>query len=327
MISRTKFKVDNAGIEKLFKAAGIDGCSEIAPLGAGEYNAVFSVKANGKEYAIKIAPTDDIPVLTYEKNMMASEVFWYKQMKEYSPITVPEIYAADFSKKLIPANYFIMEKLPGLQLDKMDFTQAEKTEAVSEMAKMAAYIHEIKNDKFGYIQNGLFNDWYPAIRSMVTAIIGDCASKGRKSKRGEKLLAYIDQNKTALNKAECCMVNFDIWPPNILCKRENGKIRYAWIDPERSFWGDKMVDFVCLEMMKPLAEKKVSLAAYNAVAVKPVAVTADEEIRYAAAQGYLALIMETEKYYRYTPRHFGWWRNVLASALLYRKAFGELKKG
>ena len=81
------------------------------------------------------------------------------------------------------------------------------------------------------------------------------------------------------------MVNFDIWWPNIICNRENGEIKYAWIDPERSFWGDRIADFVCLEYQKPLEKKKASLAAYNAVADEPIRVTREEKIRYAVMQG------------------------------------------
>lgn len=313
--------LDNATIEKLFGAAGIDGVEDISPLGAGEYNAVFGAKAHGIEYALKIAPTDDVPVMTLEKNMMASEIYWYKQMSEHTPIAVPKIFFMDFSKKLIPTSYFIMEKLSGQQLDKMDFTESEKAESATVTAKMAAMIHKVKNDKFGYIQNEQYENWHKAISAMVSAVIKDCKAKGKRSKRGEKLLALIEKHKAVLEKAECCMVNFDIWPPNIMCKRENGEINYAWIDPERSFWGDRIADFVCLETTLPLADKKASLEAYNAVSDKPVIVTEDEKIRYAVALGYLALIMEVEKYYRYTPRHFGWWRNVLFSKMLFKSAF------
>lgn len=324
MISRTKYKLDNQTISKLFQSAGIGEITEIAPLGAGEYNAVFSVKADGKEYALKIAPTDDIEILTYEKDMMASEVFWYKQMREHTDITLPEIYHIDYTREIIPANYFIMTKLAGKQLDKMDFSDIEKTESIAEMAKMAAKIHRIKNDKFGYLQNGLYDNWYLAIRAMVNALIKDCSLKGRKTKRGERLVELIDKYKAILEKAECSMVNFDIWAPNIICKREEGIIKYAWIDPERSFWGDCIVDFVCLEMFTPLESKKISLDAYNSVTDTHVHATDEEKIRYAVAQGYLGLIMEVEKYFRYTPFHFGWWRNVFASAWLFRSAFAIL---
>ncbi len=325
MISRTKFKIDSTTIENLLCAAGIAGAREISPLGAGEYNAVFSATAHGKEYAIKIAPPKDVPILTYEKGMMRAEVFWYRQMREHTSITVPEIYFEDFEHQQIPTDYFIMEKLSGQQLDKMKLSDGERARTDSVTAAMAAQIHKIKNDRFGYVQNGLHDDWYQAIRAMVQALLDDCARKGKKSKRGKKLLTWIDRYRDVLEKAECCMVNFDIWWPNIICSRENGTIKYAWIDPERSFWGDRIADFVCLEWTKPLEQKKKSLAAYNAAADLPIHVTREEKIRYAVAQGYLALIQEVEKYYRYTPAHFGWWRNILSSAWFYRSAFRILE--
>lgn len=68
------------------------------------------------------------------------------------------------------------------------------------------------------------------------------------------------------------------------------------------------------------------LAAYNAAAKTPVTATREEQIRYAVGQGYLALIVEAEKYYRYTPHHFGWWRNVTAAFYLYADAFRVLRK-
>lgn len=56
MISKTKYKIENKEIEKIFRAAGIGGITGISPLGAGEYNAVFSVSTREKEYVLKITP-------------------------------------------------------------------------------------------------------------------------------------------------------------------------------------------------------------------------------------------------------------------------------
>jgi len=324
MVSRTKFEIDSPAIEGLFRAAGLGEVTALAPLNAGEYNAVFSVTAGGKEYVIKIAPGDDSAVMACEKGMMAAEVFWYKQIREHTSIAVPEIYAVDLERRRIPTEYFIMEKLPGQTLNKMRLSKIEKKEASAQMAKMAAQIHSIKNDRFGNVQGELYDDWHRAVRAMVQMMLGDCARKGKQSKRGERLLAYIDQYRDVLRQAECCMVNSDLWPQNIICKRGNGALQYAWIDVERSYWGDRIVDFLSLEMMAPLAEKKLSLAAYNEITDKPVLATKNEIIRYAVAQAYLALAMETEKYFRYTPRHIGWWRDVTASKWLFGTAFKTL---
>lgn len=327
MISKTKYEIDSQTIEALFADAGLPPVSAVAPLGAGEFNAVFSVTAGGVEYALKIAPADDAPILTYEKGMMAAEVFWYEQMRAHTSIRVPAVYYQDFSRKRIPTDYFIMEKLSGKTLDQTKRSAAENERLTGEIARMAASLHTVKNDRFGYIQNQLYDNWYLMIRASFEALLRDCRRKGKRSTRGERMLKLIDRHQAVLEKAECCMVNFDIQGLNIICCEENGGRQYAWIDPERSFWGDRIVDFVCLEMMTPsLAGKKTSLAAYNAAAEQPVLATKEERIRYAIAQGYMGMIMETEKYYRYTPHHFGWWRNVGASAFFFRSAFGELNK-
>ena len=97
MISKTKYKIENKEIEKIFRAAGIGGITGISPLGAGEYNAVFSVSTREKEYVLKIAPAQEAPVMTYEKDMMRAEVFWYRQMREHTPITVPDVYFEDLN--------------------------------------------------------------------------------------------------------------------------------------------------------------------------------------------------------------------------------------
>lgn len=325
MVSRTKYVLDNKTVTRLFENAGITGITSIAPLGAGEYNAVYAVKAD-KAYVLKVAPAADTPILTYEKEMMQSEVYWYSLLRTQTDIRVPEVYFADDSKTLIPTAYFIMEKLEGTQMDKFQMTAEEKTECSRRVAQMVAQLHKIQNTEFGYLQNGLYGNWYDALTSMLENLICDAERVGKKSPKGRKLLAYAQKYESVLKEVPCTMVNYDAWMPNMLCRRlENGKIEIAWIDPERSFWGDRIFDFICLEFPKPLSKKTLSVRAYNEVSGQPILCSREECIRFAFAEGVMALIQEVEKYYRYTPHHFGWWRNVLSAAMLYKQAFRTLE--
>ena len=138
--------------------------------------------------------------MTYEKDMMRAEVFWYRQMREHTPITVPDVYFEDFERKQIPTDYFIMEKLSGKQLDQMKFSGSEQVQSNSITATMAAQIHKIKNDQFGYIQNGLYDNWYQAIRAMTQSLLDDCARAKKKIKTRRKLLACIDRYQDVLKK-------------------------------------------------------------------------------------------------------------------------------
>lgn len=325
MVSRTKYLLDNSTIKKLFNKAGINGITSISVLGAGEYNAVYEVIAD-KAYVLKIAPKSDVPVLTYEKDMMKSEVYWYKIIRENTDIRVPEVYFEDYSKELIPSDYFIMEKLEGKQRSIKNIDASVITEKT---AKMVARIHNIHNDKFGYVQNDMYDSWYDALCSMIQNLIDDARRVGKRSKKGEKLLSYAHKYKAILTDVDCCMVNYDIWDANVLCsKNENGEIEFSWIDPERSFWGDRIFDFICLENpVGSIYNKKRTFAFYNTVCEKPIQPDKEIAIRYAFAQGLMGLIQEVEKHYRYTPHHFGWWRNVFSGAVFYRQGLGALKNG
>lgn len=325
MESRTKLVLTQDAVRRLFASAGISPVNGIEPLGAGEFNAVYAAEANGKSYVLKVAPGESTEVLCYEQNIMRAEVFWYAQMREHTDIRVPEVYHTDFSRALIEADWFIMERLPGEQMDKASLTAEEKAAVETRLAQMVAAMHGVTNDRFGYVQNELYDDWYSALRAMTENLLQDARKKGKRSKRGERLLYLEEKYRAVLCRAECTMVNFDIWAPNILCRRAGSGVECMWIDPERCFWGDRIADFFCLEFGTPLVKMKKTLRAYNGAAKVPVHATHDEQIRYWLMQGYAALVMETEKYYRYTPRHLGWWRNVLACVYLYHGAFHALR--
>ncbi len=276
MKSKTKYIVDYDTIRKMFSLFGITGIASIQKLGAGEFNSVYEVVAD-KKYVLKIAPFHDT-VLTYEKDMMKSEVYWYKILSEQTRNRVPKVYYEDFSKSVVPVNYFIMEKIEGIQKNKLKLSAKNKEKADSEIVKMVSELHKISGQKFGYIQGMLFDTWYDAYRNMVKDLISDCKKAGRRSKRGEKLLDLTNRYKESLETAECCLVNFDCWDPNFICTQQDPEYSFAWIDPERNLWGDRMLDFCCLAMMKPLNEKKEVLSVYNSQSVHKVLATRDENI-------------------------------------------------
>lgn len=325
MVSRTKYLLSDSTIKSMFKKAGIEGITKIAPLGAGEFNAVYEITAD-KAYVLKIAPNQNTPVMTYEKDMMQTEVYWYDIIRNNTDIRVPEVYYTDFSKTLIPSDWFIMEKLEGKQRNEISI---DKTEIEKKTAQMVAQIHKIKNDEYGYIQNQLYDNWYDALTNMIKNLLLDAQRMHKKSKRGEKLLAYAEKYKSILMSVPCCMVNYDIWDPNVICRyNENNEIEFQWIDPERSFWGDRIFDFMCLgNIIGLMKDKESSIKYYNEVSDIPVELNKETSIRFAFAMGLMALIQDVEKYYRYSPRHFGWWRNIVGSKFYYTRAFGVLKNG
>lgn len=321
--SKTKFRATEEDIVRIFRANNMSPIITVETLGNGEFNAVFKVcTEDNKEYAVKIAPSHDSKVLTYENNMMKSEVFWYEQMREKIDISIPKVYVSDFSENIISTSYFIMEKMDGKPLWEMGFTDAEYAKVQEQKIFMLTQIHQIHNDMFGYIQTGLQNSWYAAIRGMVSNLIKDCETMGKETPNGHKFLMAIDRHEDLLRDCECCMVNFDLWDSNVLY--HNGKL--CWIDPERSFWGDRIADFITLGkgQKSPLSEKLAEIEIYNRTSEKPIIYDKNMEIRYQVAVGYLALIEEVEKYVRYEPEEENYIRNTVDAKAMFEMVFNIL---
>ena len=322
VISKTKYEASEAEIKALFSFHKLGNVLDIAVLGNGEFNAAYKVTCdNGVTYALKIAPPAEARVLSYEKNMMESEVFWYSQMHEKTDILCPKVYASDFSKEIIKSNCFIMEMMPGKPLWEMGFSDKEYEAVQKQKIGMLTKIHTIANDGYGYIQTGLTGSWYEALKAMALRLVADCKSLGHDTPDGERFVSLIDKHEKLLRTVPCRMVNFDLWDSNVLYNEKTGKI--CWIDPERGFWGDPVADFIPLGpgQKVPLSAKQKELDIYNDMAQEKIFLTGETEIRYALAVCYLALIEEVEKYVRYEPDNPTYIRNAIDSREMYDMAF------
>ena len=323
--SKTKYEATKEEIKELFSFHKVGSVLDISPLGNGEFNAAYKASCdNGISYALKIAPPDDSRVLSYEKNMMESEVFWYKQMHDKTDILCPRVYVYDPSKTIIKSSCFIMEMMEGEPLWAVDFSADEYEEVQKQKIGMLAKIHKISNDGFGYIQTGLKASWYEALRNMAAGLVKDCKDLGYETPDGEQFIKYIDKNERLLRTVPCRMVNFDLWDSNVLYNANTGKI--CWIDPERGFWGDPVADFITLGpgQKAPLSEKLKELEIYNGMADEKIDLTEETQIRYALAVCYLALIEEVEKYVRYEPDNPNYLRNTADAREMYDMAFNCL---
>ena len=326
IISKTKYSATREEIKLAFQKNGISDIAEIATLGGGEFNAAFKVSSSdGKKYVIKLAPPDDAPVLTYEKDMMRSEVFWYNQLHEKSSVRVPQIFAYDATKEVIPTSYFIMEFVSGRPLYEFYGDEALWPILQEKKIELITKLHRIHNDGFGYIQNGLYGNWYEAIKAMTRNLLADGRRIGHPNANGERLYELIDKYAETLKHVTCSLTSFDLWDPNLLYDRETDTL--TLIDPERGFWGDPIGDFITFppNHKVPFSEKRDIVAAYNRTAERTMSGNQEEQIRYAILIAYLALIEDIEKNYRYTPEHENFIRNTADAKDMFDVAFEVLE--
>ena len=216
-----------------------------------------------------------------------------------------------------------MEMMAGEPLWAVKMSKLEQKRVQNEKLQMLSQIHRIHNDKYGYKQSGLYESWYEAIYNMVLNLVNDCNRLGYETSNGRQLIKYIDLYKDILRKVPCCMVNFDLWDSNVLYNE--GQL--VWIDPERSFWGNPIGDFITQGkgQKATLDEKKQEIEVYNQTAEVKLSVGREERIRYAIMVAYLALIEEVEKYVRYEPEDENYIRNTVDAKDMYDMAYSVLE--
>ena len=213
MKSKTKTLPTDAVLRDMLKQAGLDSAGvQFRLLGDGMFNAVFAAETN-PPVVKKIAPRPQVPVMTYERDMLATELYWYDQIRQHTEITVPNILYSDPAGNLCGAPWVVMERLPGVHRDKCPLPSAEKHRRTAEML---AQIHNVSGTGYGYVQNGLYENWADAYISMIENLLADARRMGKTSRRGQRLLAYARQYRAVLATAPCVMVNFDLWSSNIL---------------------------------------------------------------------------------------------------------------
>lgn len=322
MRSKTKYLLSDDDIRNIFSSLNIARVKSISPLGKGMFNSVYSVTAD-KEYVLKVSPKSDVQVMTYEKDMLKTELFWYETIAKNTDISIPKIYGKDFSHRIVDADWFVMQKLDGVHRNAF---HSEGCDNLYESVSILAKLHSVKGNGYGYIQNGLFDNWSDALHSIISNLIQDAEQVGKSSRRGRRLLRYAEKYSDILSSAPCVAVNYDLWDVNIICKNDPDKNSpFSIIDPERGLWGDPIFDMICLEgFMSPLTKKKKSIEYYNRLSDIKIEVNRETKIRYAFAQGVMALIQEVEKFYRYRPFETGWTIDVVSSNILYKCAFREL---
>jgi len=336
MKSKTKFYITNTDIEKLFESALSKKVLNVTPLKAGEFNSVYKVECAAVaadnsaaiKFVLKVAPHPTTDTLTFEKGMLLHEVNIYSTLQQIKTLTIPKVLYSDFSKSIIDSEYFIMEYIKVPMLSGLKVDSKFKKAIHEKLAEFLAEMHNIDaGNKFGYPHIELFDNWFLALTSIIENLKIDANKKNVKLLGLKKLLYYIEKNKAILKSVPCSLVNFDLWDLNIFVGgNSKDDFSLSIVDPERSFYGDPMADFVTLMPLKNLNNKQFIFDAYNKRAKNTISLCNNEKIRYYIMHGVLSLIMQTERPFRYRRTQAKWFMQKLAARVFMRHCLNELKK-
>lgn len=321
-MSKTKRNIDRETLSVIFRKHNLGEIKEVAPLKGGMFNSVLKVTVtSGESYVIKIAPPDDVSVLTYERNLIKSEVYFYEKFASLTKVKVPEIYGYDCDENS-DCRYLIMEFIDGEMLNGVKLSKSEESQIMFELGCAMAEIHSLPcEDGFGYLQNGLYDSWDKAYLTMAENVMKNAESKKAKIPYLDEIREIFRVNAELLTTVKKpCYNHFDLWAGNIMVK--DNKL-YALIDCERAMIGDKMGDFISLDYLAAFDKEKNKdlIAGYNSVAREPLTFNKEEMKRLYLMKIYLGLIVYTEQHYRYSkfsPVFYGgkaFGKKVIANAI------------
>lgn len=272
-----------------------DGEDAVVELKDGWFNAAYSVRlADGREVILKIAPPRDAEVMFYEKNIMTTEVAAMRLVRRNPAIPVPQIYHFDDARDLCDSDYFFMEKIAGDNLEHVKSSLSPETQASIDLhiGEIVREINGFTGTYFGYDGNPDLraSTWREAFIKIMESVLEDGARKGVVYDQGyDEIRAAVLRHAPALEEvATPRLVHWDVWNPNVFVKE--GRVT-GIIDFERALWADPLME----SQFRLLSAEGItsSMRGYGKTSF-----TFEEERRCRLYSLHLALVMNTECYYR-----------------------------
>lgn len=323
-INKMKQDISLNALSDIFQKHSLGNVQSADLMTGGEFNSVWKVTTDSsQEYVIKIAPHSSVDVLTYERNLIQSEVCAYEKLADLKTVHAPKLFGYNWLDSE-PYQYLIMEFIEGEILLNAKLSQDEMNQVMYKLGQAMAEIHSIKD--LADMQNGLKKTWKDAHLSMVNNVIDDGIAKKAKIPYLKEIRKLIDQNLFVLDEVKSpSFVHFDLWAGNIIL---NNNQLYAIIDCERAMLGDIMGEFISLDYITPFSvEKNESLiAGYQSFANEKIEFNSNEMIRLYLMRLYLGLITNVEPYYRYSTLSIEFYKKYNFSKQYLKTTIKELKK-
>lgn len=302
MKSKSKKPLAITEIQQIIDASfGTVNLGSIIELTDGWFNTAYSIELPdlGQEVVMKVAPPSEVKILTYEKNIMKTEVQVYKILKEKTDVPVPEILSFNFNQDIINRDYFIMEKLKGIPWNKIKskLSHKQNDQLKYKTGVYAARINSIIGNHFGYftdLKKSYNKSWKNTFVNMIKNVLHDGVELHIELPR-----SYKDIMKLIKTKAEILedvkvphLVHWDLWEGNIFIIEYEQK-EYSIegiIDCERALWGDPLIEYEF--MYAP--SNQAFLKGFETETKEKFEYTNDLELRRRLYNIYLFLIIVTE---------------------------------
>ena len=246
MQSQTKRLLTAEQLDAMLRRSSGTGCRLEGELTDGWFNSAYRVRLDdGRPAVVKVAPPDGVPVLRYERGIMATEAMVYRQLDAAGGVPQPELIHQG-------PDFLVISVLDGLPWDKAGGDKADGHEALRhELGRITARLHTVRSPdgRFGYPapEAGLDGpDWPTAFTAMAEALLADADRwEIQLDHPHAEIRSLVAAGTGALAEVtEPALVHFDLWPGNIFIANRSVT---GLIDHERAFYGDPAAELVSLD--------------------------------------------------------------------------------
>jgi len=291
------------------------GTRWVSELGHGWFNVAYRIRLrDGREVVLKIAPSADVEVMTYERGAMGIELAALALIREHTGVPVPDVEFVDHSRELCDADYFFM---PFIDADNLGVVSENlppaEVEAYREQIGAAnRELNSIRGKAFGPLAGPGDASWRTVFTGMVEDVLRD--GERRLVELGwdyAEVRAVLAEHAQSLDEVvEPCFVEWDLWPANVMVK--DGTL-VCIIDHERAFYGDPLIEGCFTGAVLPVfGDPAAFLRGYGRGPL-----TGSELIRRRLYTLHLLLIMVIETVYRghTDSTQYDWCREQLGACM------------
>ena len=186
-------------------------------LHGGTVSSVLELSTDGHPSSIvaKLVAEPGRAVFDWEHRVLS----WLRQNTEFP---VPESYGCDISGRTFPGSYILLEKLPGVTLDKAELTAEEKPLIEREIAGRVARLHSHRRRTYGSALRPAEEGWArwidrfePRIRREFEAVADRLTPAARRT-AGR---AIADLSHLMPEAGDPQLAHNDLWSGNIMVAR------------------------------------------------------------------------------------------------------------
>ncbi len=253
MNSITKTRISEIKLREITKQAFGNSAliEEIKELTDGFFNSAYLLKlSNGFKTVLKVSPQKAIRVMRYEHNIMETEVKVLNKIAALETVPVPKILYYDRSLSAIDSEFYFMEFIEGIPLNKHrdQITQEQYDKISTDAGAYFNQIKELETGYFGYISqpDKRFDTWGKAFSFMIKELIDDAREIGAELPCSyQYILDIVNSKIDVLDMVKTpSLLHKDLWEGNIFVNQKTAEIT-GFIDFERAICGDSLLEPVC----------------------------------------------------------------------------------